>query len=60
MNHGARRLKDCEAIIGFGIKSDISTGYIGTNNLLESDFAKDAENQQWKDFWGQFGAITNP
>lgn len=60
MNHTARRLKDCENIIGFGIMSDISAGYIDTKNLLESDFAKDTENQNWKDFWGQFGAITTP
>lgn len=60
MNHTARRLKDCESIIGFGIKSDINKGYIGTDNLLESPFSKDSENQSWKDIWGQFGAITNP
>ena len=60
MNHTARRLKDCENIIGFGIKADISKGYIGTENFLESSFAKDAENQAWKDIWAQFGAITEP
>ena len=60
MNHTARRLKDCENIIGFGIKADICKGYIGTENFLESSFAKDAENQEWKDVWAQFGAIANP
>jgi hypothetical protein len=40
--------------------SSINSGYIGTENFLQSDFAKDAENQNWKDFWGQFGAITEP
>ena len=60
MNHAARRLKDCESIIGFGIMSDINSGYIGTENFLQSDFAKDTENQNWKDFWNQFGALTEP
>ena len=33
MYHVARRLKDCENIIGFGIMNEPSSGYIGISNL---------------------------
>lgn len=59
MNHAARRLKDCENIIGFGIKADMDKGYIGVENLLENDFSSDFENQSWKNFWEQFGATNS-
>ncbi len=33
MYHAARRLKDCENIIGFGIMNEPNSGYIGISNL---------------------------
>lgn len=35
MNHTARRLKDCKAIVGFGTMNEPNAGYIGLNNLAE-------------------------
>ncbi len=33
MNHTARRLKDCDAIIGFSLPSNTSAGYIGLSDV---------------------------
>ncbi len=35
MNHTARRLKDCDAIIGFSLPSNTSVGYIGTPDIRQ-------------------------
>lgn len=54
MNHTARRLKDCDAIIGFSLPSNTSAGYIGLADVQEqitspcSDIWLDGFSCPWK------------